>query len=333
MRIRDLTVVYKTPAGELPAVSEIDMDLPAGTITGLVGESGSGKSTLALSLLNAVQPPGRISSGTVEIDGLGDVVPLQGDKLRRVRGGQIGYVFQAAQNSLNPLKTVGKQLLDLGRSHDVDDLRALVSEAKELLGRMGLDGARVLDSYQHELSGGMRQRVGIMLALVLNAHVVVLDEPTTALDMITQANILEIIRNIHAERGLTTLVITHDIGVVAEVADQLAVMYGGRIVERGPVRSVLGEPRHPYTQGLIRAIPRLTGDIDQARALPGRPPTLGTIPERGCVFRDRCELRMSVCDTVEPVLERHADQLVACHAVAGQEPDGGAPTDDGQEQT
>lgn len=316
VRIDGLTVVYKTPVGELPAVSDINLELPAGTITGLVGESGSGKSTLALSLLNAVQPPGRIKSGSVVIEGLGDVVELQGEQLRRTRGGKVGYVFQAAQNSLNPLKTVGKQLLDLGRSHDVSNLRQLVADAKDLLARMGLDGARVLDSYQHELSGGMRQRVGIMLALVLNAHVVVLDEPTTALDMITQANILEIIRDIHAERGLTTLVITHDMGVVAEVADQIAVMYGGQVVEHGPVRQVLANAQHPYTRGLIQAIPRLTGDIGEATALPGRPPTLMTIPDQGCVFRERCPIKMEVCDTVDPESRFIEERHVACHAVA-----------------
>ncbi|MCG5218513.1 ABC transporter ATP-binding protein [Streptosporangium sp. KLBMP 9127] len=320
VRIGDLTVVYKTQAGELPAVSGVSLELAPGSITGVVGESGSGKSTLALSLLNAVQSPGRISGGSVEIDGLGDVVGLRGESLRKARGRHIGYVFQAAQNSLNPLKTVGKQLLDLGRSHGVDDLRGLVREAKELLGRMGLDGARVLDSHQHELSGGMRQRVGIMLALVLNAHLVVLDEPTTALDMITQATILRIIREVHEERGLTTLVITHDIGVVAEVADRLAVMYGGRIVEQGPTGAVLGAPSHPYTKGLIKAIPRLVGSLDEARALPGRPPTLATVPTTGCVFRERCAERMDVCDSDDPPALAHGDRIVACHAVGTSEP-------------
>ncbi|MET8338296.1 ABC transporter ATP-binding protein [Streptosporangium canum] len=315
VRVSGLSVVYRTTAGELPAISGIDLDLVPGTITGVVGESGSGKSTLALSLLNAVQPPGRISAGSVEIDGLGDVVKLRGEELRKARGRHIGYVFQAAQNSLNPLKTVGKQLLDLGRSHDVADLRGLVREAKDLLGRMGMDGARVLDSHQHELSGGMRQRVGIMFALVLNAHLVVLDEPTTALDMITQATILRIVREVHEERGLTTLVITHDLGVVAEVADRLAVMYGGQVVEQGPTMEVLGAPRHPYTQGLLRAIPRLVGDIDEATALPGRPPTLGTIPERGCVFRDRCVLRMDVCETEKPPVVSLGASIALCHAV------------------
>ncbi|MET9344094.1 ABC transporter ATP-binding protein [Nonomuraea sp. NPDC003804] len=319
VRIDGLTVVYKTSAGELPAVRNVSMELPAGTITGIVGESGSGKSTLAFSLLNAVQPPGRISAGSVEIDDLGDVVTFDGERLRKARGAHIGYVFQAAQNSLNPLKTVGKQLLDLGRSHGVEDLRGLVKDAKDLLARMGLDGARVLDSHQHELSGGMRQRVGIMLALVLNAHVVVLDEPTTALDMITQATILRIIREVHAERGLTTMVITHDIGVVAEVADRLAVMYGGRLVEQGPTRQVLADPQHPYTRGLIKAIPRLTGDINEAQALPGRPPTLATVPKEGCVFRERCALRMDVCETADPEALPHGDRIVACHAVKVKE--------------
>ncbi|WP_250563077.1 ABC transporter ATP-binding protein [Sphaerisporangium fuscum] len=315
VRVRDLTVVYKTPLGELPALGRVNLTIEPGTITGIVGESGSGKSTLALSLLNAVQPPGRIAGGSVEIDGLGDVLRLGGDDLRRARGRHLGYVFQAAQNSLNPLKTVGKQLLDLGRSHGVEDLRALVRDAKALLERMGLDGARVLDSHQHELSGGMRQRVGIMLALVLNAQLVILDEPTTALDMITQATILRIVREVHKERGLTTLMVTHDIGCAAEVTDNLAVMYGGRVVEHGPTMEVLGRPRHPYTQGLIRAIPRLSGDIAEARALPGRPPTLGTLPKKGCVFAERCPLRMDVCVEAEPRPVTRDRRTVACHAV------------------
>ena len=154
---------------------------------------------------------------------------------------------------------------------------------------MGLNAVRVLDSYQHELSGGMRQRVSIAFALALNAHVLVLDEPTTALDMISQANILKIVKEVHEDRGLTTLMVTHDIGVVAEVADRTAVMYGGRVVETGPTQELLRHPSHPYTQGLLNAIPRITGDIANAQPLAGRPPTLMTLPQQGCVFRDRCE--------------------------------------------
>jgi peptide/nickel transport system ATP-binding protein len=318
MSIIDLAPRVKAPGvaieglrieyGGLAAVSNVSLDLEPGTITGLVGESGSGKSTLALSLLGAVSKPGKVTAGKVVVDGVGDVTKLDAERLRRARGAQIGYVFQAAQNSLNPLKTVGKQLLDLGKAHGVKDLR----EAHPLLERMGLNADRVLNSYQHELSGGMRQRVGIMFALVLNAHVLVLDEPTTALDMITQANILQIVRDIQRDRHLTTLIVTHDVGVVAEVAQRIAVMYGGRIVEQGDARSVLASPKHPYTRALINAIPRLTGDVDAAKPLPGTPPTLGTIPKQGCVFRERCPLRIEICDTVEPV----ALGGVACHVVS-----------------
>jgi oligopeptide/dipeptide ABC transporter ATP-binding protein len=313
--VHDLTVCFRTEKGERPAVSHADLTLAAGRITGLVGESGSGKSTLALSLLGAVPAPGRITSGGVSMAGVGDVTKLSGAKLRQMRGGQVGYVFQASQNSLNPLKTVGKQLLDLGRAHDVDDLQGLVRRARELCALMGMDGARVLDSYQHELSGGMRQRVGIVFALVLNARVLVLDEPTTALDMLSQAAVLRIIAQVHREIGLTTLIVTHDMGVVSELADRLAVMYGGRIVEDGPAEEVLGSPSHPYTKALINATTRVTGDIGRARALPGRPPDLISIPTEGCVFRERCAFAMDVCSTVEPALARWQDERRrACHA-------------------
>src|ERR1700742_1539808 len=180
--------------------------------------------------MNAVPAPGEITSGEVTMDDVGDVLALRGAGLRRVRGAKIGYVFQASQNPLNPLKPVGKQLLDLGRSHGVRDRRELLHRARQLIDEMGLDAERVLASFQHELSGGMRQRVGIVFALVLNATVLILDEPTTALDMLSQAAVLEIVKSIHTERNLATLIVTHDMGVVAELADRLAVMYGGRIV-------------------------------------------------------------------------------------------------------
>lgn len=319
--ITHLTVAYQTPSGLLPAVHDVTLTLPPGTITGLVGESGSGKSTLAMAMLNAVQSPGQITGGAIDIEGLGDVLAMGPDDIRRVRAAKVGYVFQAAQNSLNPLKKIGKQVLDLGRSHRVGDLPDLLHTVRDLLSDMGLDAKRVLDSYQHELSGGMRQRVGIAFALALNAHVLVLDEPTTALDMISQANILKIVKEVHERRGLTTLMVTHDIGVVASVADRIAVMYGGRVVETGPTEEVLRNPSHPYTRGLIGAIPRLTGDISSAQPLTGRPPTLMTLPREGCVFRERCDVyasfRLASCESTEPPLDATVDgeRLVACHAV------------------
>jgi peptide/nickel transport system ATP-binding protein len=288
-------------------VTAADLDLPAGTITGLVGESGSGKSTLALAMLNAVHHPGRIAAGTIEVEGAGNLLGLGGRSLRRARGHAIGYVFQASQNSLNPLKRVGAQLMDLAKSHDVADPRGLLSEASSLCARMGMDPARVLAAYQHELSGGMRQRVGIIFALVLNARVLVLDEPTTALDMLSQAAVLEIVRQVHRERRLTTVIITHDLAVVAELADRIAVMYAGRIVEQGTAAEVLRRPRHPYTRGLIGAIPRIAGDVRDAVALPGRPPDLSSIPGIGCVFRDRCGLATVRCAQLDPPMLDCAD--------------------------
>ena len=314
VRVQGLTVEYQTSAGWLPAVAGASLDLRAGEITGLVGESGSGKSTLALALLNAVPEPGRVAAGSIEVAGVGDVLSLTGKQLRKVRGGSLGYVFQASQNSLNPLKTIGKQLLDLGRSHEVKDLRALIVRAKDLANRMGMDGDRVLDSYQHQLSGGMRQRIGIVFALVLNAKVLILDEPTTALDMLSQAAVLDIVRKVHDENQLSTLIITHDIGAISEIADRLAVMYGGRIVEDGPLLDVLRRPSHPYTKALIGATARITGDVDAARALPGRPPDLTTVARVGCVFRDRCQFAVDVCAEAEPALETwDAGRRRACH--------------------
>jgi peptide/nickel transport system ATP-binding protein len=300
VRVQDLTVTFPTPDGPLPAVAGVSLELAPGAITGLVGESGSGKSTLALTLLNAVPAPGHVASGAVSVDGIGNVLALRRAELRRVRGAQLGYVFQASQNSLNPLKQVGKQLLDLGRSHGVRDRRALLQRGRQLMDDMGMDAARVLASYQHELSGGMRQRVGIVFALVLNAHVLILDEPTTALDMLSQAAVLDIIRKVHREHRLTTLIISHDVGVIGDLADRMAVMYAGRIVEEGPTAEVLARPLHPYTQGLLTAMPRISGDIGAARPLPGRPPDLASIPRQGCVFLPRCPLATDGCAAAEP---------------------------------
>ncbi len=313
--IRGLTVTYPTPVGDRPAVADCDLEIRRGEILGVVGESGSGKSTLALALLNAVASPGRIAAGAVEVAGAGDITAWSGEKLRRYRGARVGYVFQASQNSLNPLNRVGKQLLDLGRSHGVRDLRGLITEARRLCDRIGLDGRRVLDSYQHELSGGMRQRVGIVFALVLNAEVLILDEPTTALDMLSQASVLEIVREIHAERDLATIIISHDLGVVAELADRVAVMYGGRLVELGEVARVIRTPQHPYTRALMQAIPRIEGDPDLARPLDGRPPDLMSAPTRGCVFAARCPLAEDSCRVETPALSEYDGRLIACPVV------------------
>lgn len=316
IHIRDLTVSY--PAGHhmMPALQSVSLEIQDHAITGFIGESGSGKTTLAMSIMNAIRSPGLIEHGSIALDGIGDVLKLRGEELRRIHGEYFGFVFQASSNSLNPLKRIGAQLMDLGRSHHHRNAADLLREAKSLAERMGMDGDRILTSYQHELSGGMRQRVGIIFALVLKARVVILDEPTTALDMLSQQAVLEIVRQIHQERGLTTIIITHDMGVVAEMADRVVVLYGGRVMEEGATADLLQHPQHPYTQALIHAIPRITGNLADAQPLAGTPPDLSTIPTQGCVFRDRCPIRMAICDSDAPIVTvAHGDGRVACHGV------------------
>jgi peptide/nickel transport system ATP-binding protein len=316
--IRGLTVAYRVGGQNYPAVREVDLDISAGEVTAVIGESGSGKTTLAMAMLNAVQPPGRIVSGTVSYEGVGDILSMDGRRLQRLRGDHVSMVFQTAQNSLNPLKRIGSQVLDLARSHGHKDTKAALREAAALCTRMSLNPDRVLTSYQHELSGGMRQRVGIMLALVLRPRVVLLDEPTTALDVLSQSEVLQILRDLQRERRFSAVLITHDMGVVAELADRVAVMYAGLVVEQGRTRQVLTDPMHPYTRALIASIPRLTGDPLQTRALPGLPPALTTIPPQGCVFRGRCSYHPPIADTETPVMRNMGDDhWVACH-LAGQ---------------
>jgi peptide/nickel transport system ATP-binding protein len=312
-RIRGLTVNYRVEQGDFAAVRDVDLDIPAGRISAIIGESGSGKSTLALSLLNGVPHPGRVVEGRIDHPQVGNVLALDREGLRRFRGEQLGVVFQASQSSLNPLKRVGAQLLDLARSHRAD-IHTVLKEAQVLCRRLALDPDRVLVAYQHQLSGGMRQRVGLIFALALKPSVLLLDEPTTALDVLSQTAVLEIVRELHRERHLTTVLITHDLGVVAELADETAVMYAGQVVEQGPTTTLMRRPQHPYTRALVRAMPRLTGDTRDAQPLSGQPPDLARIPTVGCVFRERCAYRMAICDTVRPVLAPVADgHLSACH--------------------
>lgn len=298
--VRGLTVTYRMDGRELPALRDVSLDIRQGEITAVIGESGSGKSTLALALMNAVSSPGRIADGRVTYRGLGEVTRMRGEELRRIRGKAISMVFQASQNSMNPLTRIGAQLLDLARSHDLPNPREVLREAGDLAARMSLDADRVLTSYQHQLSGGMRQRVGIIFGLVLKPEILLMDEPTTALDVLSQSSVLEIVRSIQRERQLTTILITHDMGVVAEIADRVVVLYAGRVVEEAETSELIRHPRHPYTRSLIQAIPRLIGDPAEAKALEGQPPSLTSVPNEGCVFRDRCPRRMEICETELP---------------------------------
>ena len=312
--VRDLTVAYLTGGGELAALKDVSLDVPANRITGIVGESGSGKSTLAYAMVNAIPKAARRRSGAVEVAGVGNISLLRGEDLRRVRGSRVGFVLQASQNSMNPLRRIGKQLLDMGRSHGAG--REVLDRARSLAHQMGLDADRVLTAYPHELSGGMRQRAALMFAIVLETSVLIIDEPTTALDTISQAAVLQIIRELHRQRDLTVILVSHDLSVVAEIADHMVVMYAGRIVEEGDTATVISAPAHPYTQGLMLAIPRLSGDLAAARPLAGAPPDLAQVPAAGCVFRERGPIRMEVCDHVTPQLlpAGGSGRRVACHA-------------------
>lgn len=315
--IRDLTVTYRTDSGEYPAVQGVNLDIATNEITAVIGESGSGKSTLGLALLNGVTDPGKITSGTVSYPRYGNILGMKERDLRKLRGPVIGTVFQASQNAMNPLSRVAQQIIDLGKSHGYKNPRSLLVEAHALARKMSMDADRVLTAFPHQLSGGMRQRVGLILALILHPQILLLDEPTTALDLLTQSTVLEIVKAVHRERRLTTILITHDMGVVGEVSDRVIVMYAGCVVEQGPTSEVMRRPRHPYTKALTGAIPRLTGSRERARALKGAPPDLTNIPREGCVFRDRCAFRFETCDTERPLLRIRPglseDHLTACH--------------------
>lgn len=316
--VRNLTVTYRTEAGEFPALQDVNLDIPAEEITAVIGESGSGKSTLGLALLNGITYPGRIAAGTVSYAQHGNIVGMKEKELRKLRGPFVGSVFQASQNAMNPLSRVARQIIDLGKSHGYRNTRGLLAEAHALANKMSMNADRVLTAYPHQLSGGMRQRVGLILALILHPRILLLDEPTTALDLLTQSTVLEIVKTVHRERRLTTILITHDMGVVGEVSDRVVVLYAGCVVEQGPTAEVMRRPRHPYTKALTGAIPRLTGSREMARALKGLPPDLTNIPREGCVFRDRCEFRMEICDTSRPLPKKRREDLddrhwTACH--------------------
>ena len=312
LTVKNLTVEFPTESGPLRAVDRVHFTLRRGQMLGVIGESGCGKSTVAFALLNSVTDPGRIIEGSVEYEGHGDLLQMGAEAQRLFRWQHVSVVFQASQNTLNPLQRIGEQIRELGRAHRVPRPETLVQQATELCERMQLDGSRILRSYPHQLSGGMKQRVGILFALLLHPEVVIFDEPTTALDSLSQNAVLRIIQEIHEQEGLTGLFITHDLAIVAEVADMVAVMYAGRIVELAPVQKIFSHPSHPYTQALLASIPRLTGDPRTAKGLAGQPPKVFG-RQTGCLFRNRCAVRMDRCSKEDPQLAAAADGgAVAC---------------------
>jgi peptide/nickel transport system ATP-binding protein len=302
-QVRDLCVTYQTRNGSLNAVDHLDIDLYHGEILGLVGESGCGKSTLGRALMRMILPPGMISSGTLLFNG-NDLMQLSEQQMRDVRGRQISMIFQDPMTSLNPVQRLDDHIIEAIRVHEPQvSRREALERAQELIQRLGIAPKR-LSEYPHQLSGGMRQRVMIGLALALKASLIIADEPTTSLDVIVEAQFLDLLRELKAEFGLTILLITHNIGIVAEMADRVAVMYAGRLIEIGDSDRIFHDPQHPYTDGLLKSIPNISLDAEKQALyrMDGMPPNL-IRPPTGCRFHPRCPaLIPNVCAAKVPPL-------------------------------
>lgn len=311
LSVRDLCVDYVTDAGPVRAVDRVSFDLERGEILGVAGESGCGKSTVAQALLRILPPPAVITGGTARFEGR-DLLALGEDELRELRWKHISMVFQSAMDALNPVVPVGAQICDTLHAHREVSARVARARAAELLERVGLP-AGTIDAYAHQLSGGMRQRLGIAIALALEPSLVILDEPTTALDVIVEREILEHIRALQRELGFAVLFITHDLSRMLQVSDRVAVFYAARLAELAPAGELRRAPRHPYTQGLLRAFPSVRGGDVELASIPGTPPSLSD-PPPGCRFHPRCPLAVDLCRTREPELRRLAPgHSAACH--------------------
>lgn len=310
--IRNLSVDYVTDGGVARAVNDVSLSIFAGETVGLAGESGCGKSTLAFSIANLHGAPAVISEGAILFEGR-DILRMDPDELRSVRWAEVSMVFQSAMNALNPVITVGEQLVDVVCAHrkvGYSEARSLAEDALELV---GIHRTR-FDSYAHQLSGGMRQRVVIAIALILQPKLIVMDEPTTALDVVVEREIMDQLYELKDRLGFAILFISHDLGLMGEITDRIGVMYAGKLVEIGDTSTIMAAPSHPYTQGLLASFPSIHGPKVRLEGIPGNPLNLLEVPE-GCFFRDRCAKRVGQCLHTQPTLtpvnksERH---LVSC---------------------
>jgi oligopeptide/dipeptide ABC transporter ATP-binding protein len=309
--IRDLVVEYTTRAGAVKAVDDVSLDIRRGEIIGLVGESGCGKSTLGKALMRLHTGPAKITKGELWFDGR-DLMTLPIEEMPEIRGAEIGMVFQDPMTSLNPVQRIVEHLIETIQCHEpeVSDADAR-KRSEELIERLGIRKERITE-YPHQMSGGMRQRVMISLALSLRAKLVIADEPTTSLDVIVEAKFLDLLKELQKEFGLTILLITHNIGVVAELADRIAVMYAAKMMEVGNVYDVFAHPKHPYTQGLLRSVPNILLDGAELYKMAGAPPDLSH-PPSGCRFHTRCPFVMDICREEVPPLEAiEGAQFAAC---------------------
>jgi peptide/nickel transport system ATP-binding protein len=299
LRVQGLTTVFQVPGGDVRAVDNVSLELRRGETLGLVGESGSGKSMTAMSILRLVQPPGQTLGGPIFFNGRADLLELSEREMRKVRGAEIALIFQEPMTALNPVFTIGNQVAEAILVHRQASRNVAWRRAVELLEAVKIpDAAKRAHDYPHQLSGGMRQRVLIAMALACQPLMLIADEPTTALDVTIQAEILDLLREMKEKFDLALLLITHDLGVVAGHVDRLAVMYAGRIVEEGPVRQIFSAPQHPYTQGLLASIPGRTPGTRLA-SIEGTVPNLAALPP-GCSFEPRCPFRFDQCHTAPP---------------------------------
>ena len=311
LEVRHLRVEFPTRRGTLVALDDLSFDLLPGEVLGVVGESGAGKSLTGAAIIGLLDPPGRIAAGEIRFEGR-RIDNLPHEAMRQVRGRRIGAIFQDPLTSLNPLYTVGQQLVETIRTHLPMDAAEARRRAARLLEETGIPAAaQRLEHYPHQFSGGMRQRVVIALALAAQPKLIVADEPTTALDVSVQAQIIALLKRLAGERRAAVMLITHDMGVIAETAQRVAVMYAGRIVEIGPVRDVIHSPRHPYTAGLMGSIPRVSSEQKQLVQIEGAMPRLNAIPP-GCAFNPRCPRRFARCLAERPELLAAGASRAAC---------------------
>ncbi|MEJ7901663.1 MAG: ABC transporter ATP-binding protein [Thermomicrobiales bacterium] len=309
--IEDLHVEYLSARGPVRAVDGVSLAIRPGEVVGLAGESGSGKSTIAQAILRILQPPAVITGGKVEFGGR-DILAMTDAQLEDFRWREVSMVFQSAMNALNPVMTIGDQIVDAIRAHDRMGKAGARRRAAEMLKIVGIEERRI-DSYPHELSGGMRQRAVIAIALTLNPPLMIMDEPTTALDVVVQKEIMYQIGELKQRLGFSIMFITHDLSLLVEISDRIAIMYAGQIVEMAPARELFETPLHPYTQGLMQSFPSLTGEKKRLTGIAGSPPDLVS-PPSGCRFHPRCPKRFDMCDKGVPkLMEVRPHHFVSCH--------------------
>jgi len=311
LKVENLVTEFVTGKGTVRALDEISFELRPGEIMGLVGESGSGKSLTGFSIMGLLDPPGRVSSGKIMLGGL-DLRQLSADQVRQMRGNRLAMIFQDPMMTLNPVMKISAQMIETIKAHRRVSHSQAIEECIQALSTVGIASPEErLNAYPHQFSGGMRQRVAIAIALLNKPDVIIADEPTTALDVTIQGQILSVIQNICRQTGTAVIWITHDLSVISGLADHISVMYAGRIVEQGPSSKVLGQPAHPYTRGLIRSVPSANEPSKTLFQIPGITPSLAHLPD-GCAFRPRCDRSSEGCFNVPLMTHHSADHQVRC---------------------